>query len=78
MKERKISQLKTKQQENLIRFLCTISDDEIVGYLLHVLDVEYNLSEDTKDNKAAEKFLADKRFNRFREAIFKHVDDEEK
>ena len=78
MKERKISQLKAKQQENLVRFLQTISDDEIVGYLLHVLDVEYTLSEDTKDNKAAEKFLADKRFNKFRDAIYKHVDDEEK
>jgi len=76
MKERKISQLKPKEQENLIRFLQTISDDEIVGYLLHVLDVEYTLSEDTKDNKAAEKFLADKRFNKFRDAIMKHVDDE--
>ena len=78
MKERKISQLKPKQIENLTRFLGTISDDEIVGYLLHVLDVEYTLSEDTKDNKAAEKFLADKRFNKFRDAIMKHVDDEEK
>lgn len=76
MKERKISQLKPKQQENLARFLCTISDDEIVGYLLHVLDVEYTLSDDTKDNKAAEKFLADKRFNKFRDAIMKHVDDD--
>jgi hypothetical protein len=78
MKERKISQLKPKQQENLVRFLQTISDDEIVGYLLHVLDIEYTLSDDTKDNKAAEKFLADKRFNKFRDAIMKHVDDEEK
>ena len=77
MKERKISQLKPKQVENLTKFLGTISDDEIVGYLLHVLDIEYNLSEDTKDNKAAEKFLADKRFNKFRNAIMKHVDDEE-
>lgn len=79
MKERKISQLKTNkpnQVENLVRFLGTISDDEIVGYLLHVLDVEYTLSEDTKDNKAAEKFLADKRFNKFRDAIMKHVDDD--
>ena len=78
MKERKVSQLKPKQTENLIRFLGTISDDEIVGYLLHVLDIEYTLSEDTKDNKAAEKFLADKRFNKFRDAIMKHVDDDEK
>ena len=78
MKERKISQLKPKQQENLIRFLGTISEDEIIGYLLHVLDIEFNLSEDTKDNKAAEKFLADKRFNKFRDAIMKHVDDDKK
>jgi len=78
MKERKISQLKVKQNENLKRFLGTISDDEIVGYLLHVLDIEYTLSEDTKDNKAAEAFLADKRFGKFREAIMKHVDDDEK
>jgi hypothetical protein len=76
MKERKISQLKPKQSENLVKFLGTISDDEIVGYLLHVLDIEYTLSEDTKDNKAAEKFLADKRFLKFREAIMKHVDDD--
>jgi len=70
--------LKPKHTENLIRFLQTISDDEIVGYLLHVLDIEYTLSEDTKDNKSAEKFLADKRFNKFRNAIMKHVDDDDK
>lgn len=75
MKERKVSQLNAKKTENLIKFLQTISDDEIVGYLLHVLDIEYTLSEETKDNKAAEKFLADKRFNKFRDAIMKHVDD---
>lgn len=76
MKERKISQLKPKQSENLVKFLETVSYDEVVGYLLHVLDIEYTLSDDTKDNKAAEKFLADKRFNKFRDAIMKHVDDE--
>jgi hypothetical protein len=77
MKERSISVLKPKQVENLIKFLETISDDEIVGYLLHVLDTEYTLSEDSKPNKAAEKFLSDKRFSKFRDAIFKHVDDDE-
>ena len=77
MKERSISVLKLKQVENLIKFLETISDDEIVGYLLHVLDTEYTLSEDSKPNKAAEKFLSDKRFSKFRDAIFKHVDDDE-
>lgn len=77
MKERKISQLKPKQIENLIKFIGTVSYDEVVGYLLHVIDIEYTLSEDTKDNKAAEKFLADKRFLAFRDAIYKHVDDED-
>jgi hypothetical protein len=77
MKERQVFQLKPKQRENLIKFLVTISDDEVVGYLLHVLDTEYNLSETSKDNVEAEKFLADKRFGKFREAIMKHVDDSE-
>ena len=76
MKERRIAQLKIKQIENLTKFLGTISDDEIVGYLLHVLDTEYNLAEDGKENKMAEKFLASKAFNKFRDAIFKHVDDD--
>jgi len=76
MKERRVSQLKPKQAENLIKFLGTISDDEIVGYLLHVLDVEFTLSDETVNNKVAEKFLGDKRFLKFRDAIYKHVDDE--
>jgi hypothetical protein len=78
MKERKIAQLKPKQVENLVKFLCTISDDEMVGYILHVLDTEYNLSEEGKENKMAEKFLASKAFNKFRDAIMKHVDDDDK
>lgn len=76
MKERRVYELKTKQKDNLVKFLGTISDDEIVGYLLHVLDTEYALSENTKANDMAEKFLADKKFNKFRDAIMKHVDDE--
>jgi len=82
MKERSISALKPKQVENLIKFLQTISEDEIVGYLLHVLDTEYSLTDDNKGsddaNKKAEKFLSDKRFLKFRDTIFKHVDDDEK
>jgi len=77
MKERKVCQLKVKQSDNLIKFLQIISDDEIVGYLLHVMDVEYNLSEDTKENKIVEKFLANPKFNKFRAAIMRHVDDDE-
>ena len=78
MKERKVSLLKPKQCENLIKFLQIISDDEVVGYILHVMDVEYNLAEDTKDNKTVEKFLANPKFLKFRNAIMRHVDDEDK
>ena len=75
MKERKISQLKPKQVENLIKFLNTVSDDEVVGYLLHVLDIEYTLSEDSKDNNSAELFLSNNSFDRFRDTIMRHIDD---
>ena len=78
MKERKVFELKLKQVENLIRFLLTISPDEIIGYILHVLDVEFAIADETKPNKAAEKFLSDKRLEVYRDAIYRHVDDDEK
>lgn len=75
MKTRKVALLKPHQIENLIRFLQTISDDETVGYILHVLDNEYTMADETKENKIGEKFLGDKRFEKFREAIMRHVSD---
>ena len=78
MKERTVSQLKPKQVENLVNFLMTVSDDEVVGYLLHVLDMEYALVDDNKDtSKAAEKFLSNKKFVKFRDAISKHLNETE-
>jgi len=76
MKEKKVADLKSHQVDNLVKFLMTVSDDEVVGYVLHVLDMEYNLSDNTKPNKMSEKFLADKRFERFRATIYGHVDDD--
>ncbi len=78
MKEKKVADLKSHQVDNLVKFLMTVSDDEVVGYVLHVLDMEYNLSDNTKSNKMGEKFLADKRFERFRATIYGHVDDNKK
>lgn len=77
MRDRKVCQLKAEQSENLIKFLGTVSEDECVAYLLHVLDNEYALSDDAKDNKLSEKFLSDKRFSEYRETIFKHVNDDD-
>ena len=78
MKEKKVADLKSHQVDNLVKFLMTVSDDEVVGYILHVLDMEYNLSDNTKPNKMSEKFLADKKFERFRATIYGHVDDADK
>lgn len=77
MKERKVAELKPKQVDNLVKFLMTISADECVGYVLHVIDTEYNLSEDTKDNKMTERFLADKKFLKYRDAIYGYVNDDD-
>ena len=49
----------------------TLSDAEVIEYLLHVLNNEYKLSINTDANKATEKFLTDIRFSKFHEAIFK-------
>jgi len=76
MKEKRVADLKSHQVDNLVKFLMTVSDDEVVGYVLHVLDMEYNLSDNTKPNKMSEKFLADKKFERFRATIYGHVDDD--
>lgn len=76
MKEKRVADLKSHQVDNLVKFLMTVSDDEVVGYILHVLDMEYALSDNTKPNKMSEKFLADKKFERFRATIYGHVDDD--
>lgn len=77
MKERKIIDLKVPQIKNLIKFLITVSEDEEIGYLLHVLDSEYNLSDNSKENKAAENFLSAKEFIKYRDIIYGHVDDDD-
>lgn len=85
MKERKVFKLNTNQINNLLKFLNTISDDECVGYLLHVLDKEYvadlndkkNTIEDFERNKKIERFLADPILDKYRKVIWGYVDDDE-
>lgn len=73
MRERKVCQLKPDEAENLIKFLGTISEDECIAYLLHVLDNEYALQDEGKDNKTSERFLSDDRFEQYRQTVFGHV-----
>ena len=71
MKERKLSNLEPEQIENFIKFLVTLSNDQIVDYLLHIMDNEYSINYiDIK----IEKFLADQRFIKHRDLIMKEVD----
>ena len=76
MKERKVSNLKPKQMNNLINFLKTISKDECISYVLHVLDTEYDIDDESDDNKIGEDFLADERFDPYRATIMGHVNDD--
>jgi len=78
LKEMKISDLSPKQISNVIDFVLTISEDETIAYLLHVLDNEYNMVDDNdKANLIVENFLRDKRLKKFHNTILKHCDDTE-
>lgn len=74
MKERKIASLKSDQIENLTKFLMCVSEDEIAAYLLHVIDKEYSATNMTDDVMSAGKFLANKKFQKFRNIINGHLD----
>lgn len=77
LKELKVSDLKAHQLENVKQFILTVSEDEAIGYLLKVLDDEYQQNDDSDENQAAEIFLKDKRFKKFHTAVAKHLEDSE-
>lgn len=73
LKQKKISELNPEEIEDRINSLASVlSFDVVICYLLHVIDIEYMLSEKTEDNLAAKKFLSDKRLDKYREAVYKH------
>lgn len=81
LKDIKITELTPKQLENVKKFLTpkpepvkgvesdefALSDDEIVGYLLYVLDEEFMLNDDTdsEKNEKIKAFIKDPRFKKF-------------
>lgn len=77
MKNKKISELTAIEIEDRILSLLMMPDAKVIEYLEHVLDNEYTFSEIPEDIKAAELFLADKRFNKYREIMYNSIKDEE-
>ena len=70
--------LTKKQINNVIDFLLVISKDEATQYLLHVLDKEFDMNEETteKGKKKVEEFIKDDRLRPFYKTIYNHCDTE--
>ena len=66
-----------KDMHNFTNEVMKLSGSRICYVLNYIIDVSYNLSEDTKENKLAENFLAQSCFSQFREIILFTVDDDE-
>jgi hypothetical protein len=79
LKEIDIMSLKDVQLENIKEFLTSMSDDEVVGYLLYLLDDQYSLNDDTnnKKNMKVKDFIKDKRFKKFFKTILDHCSKED-
>ena len=69
LKKTKISDLSPEQVESRIEFLLTLSDEEILKYLTYSLDVEYSSDSKTPENDKVKDFIADYRFERFRQDL---------
>lgn len=76
LKKFKIPEWDKKQSENVKCFLQTVAKDELVGYLIYVLDDHYRLNDDSndKDTKIVKEFIKDPRFKDHFRTIYKHCD----
>lgn len=74
LKEKELTQMNKKQKDNVKKFILTLSDDEIVSYLLEILDNSYKFMKENDDsNDVVEEFLKDKRFFKYFETISSHI-----
>jgi len=63
-----------KQKENVKKFVLILSEDEAVSFILKILDSDYKYMKSNDDeNDMLEEFLSDDRFEKFYDAILKHV-----
>jgi hypothetical protein len=76
LKKYKIPDWDKKQSENVKNFLLTVSKDELVGYLIFVLDDHFRLNDDSndKDTKIIKEFIKDSRFKEHFKTIYKHCE----
>lgn len=84
LKETKISELTEEQIESRKQYLLTLSDDDIIDYLLYILDNEYYSPHvapsheiDDKLNDKTFHFIADTRFSKFRWQILEKIEKDE-
>ena len=69
--EIQIASLTKTQAVNLIKLILTYPDDNVIEFLLNVLDTQYSLASfHDRDNLFVERFLGDKRFYKFNKMIF--------
>lgn len=76
LKKFKITEWNKNQCENVKNFLLTVSEDELVGYLIYVLDDHFRLNDDSndKDSKLVKAFIKDDRFKKYFKTIYVHCD----
>ena len=69
-----MNSLTQKQKNNVKNFILILSEDEAVSFILKMLDNDYKYMKNNDDeNDMLEQFLSDERFEKFYDAILKHV-----
>lgn len=69
-----MNSLTQKQKNNVKNFILILSEDEAVSFILKMLDNDYKyMKNNDDDNDMLEQFLSDERFEKFYDAILKHV-----
>jgi hypothetical protein len=70
----KISILSSDEINELKLYLKTVSVRVCANFILHVMDIEYTLSEYSVEIQKVEKFMSDKQFEPIREVIMRISD----
>ena len=71
-----MNKLTQRQKNNVKNFILILSEDEAVSFILKLLDNDYKyMKSNTDDNDMIFQFLSDERFEKFYDAILKHVPD---
>jgi hypothetical protein len=73
----KLGRMNDNQQENIKLFLLDMNEDETTTYLLWLLDEEYDIDNDEKQDKVKNEFilsfLKDKRFKKYHARMYGNI-----